>query len=351
MAEHTPFYEQAGRAGAVFVEEAGWGESSCSWLVPAHFGDATAEYHQAHRGAVLFDHSHHGKIEVAGPDAARILHNLSTNDILHLAPGATCEAFLTTVKAKVIAYLLIFRQEAPPEPPVFWLDVAPGTAERVYQHLDHYLVSEQVEFVNRTADFAQLYLVGPEAPAVLAKASPNLQAGLSVRRRDALGLPGFDLLCPRTEADTLWQRLAEAGVRPAGREAYEMLRIEAGLPRQGADVDETTFAPEVGRISQAICYTKGCYLGQEPIVMARDRGQVNRALLGVKIPSGPVPHGSLLFREGKEVGRVTSSAHSPKLGTSIGLAYVRRGFQTPGTAVEVDVAGTHLPAEVVPLPF
>src|SRR5207249_7728705 len=96
-------------------------------------------------------------------------------------------------------------------------------------------------------------------------------------------------------------------------------------------MDETTFAPEVGRIQQAICYTKGCFLGQEPIVMARDRGHVNRALLGLKLSGGPAPAGTKLFREGKEVGQVTSSVVSPRLGP-IALAYLRRGNWEPGTA-------------------
>ncbi len=118
-----------------------------------------------------------------------------------------------------------------------------------------------------------------------------------------------------------------------------MLRVEAGRPREGTDIDDTTFAPEVGRIAETICYTKGCYLGQESIVMARDRGQVNRSLVGVRLPKGSVPHGSLLFAGGKEVGRVTSSVHSPRLDTAIGLAYVRRGYQEAGTLVEVEAAG------------
>jgi folate-binding protein YgfZ len=174
---------------------------------------------------------------------------------------------------------------------------------------------------------------------------------VDLRQVDALGVRGYDLVLPREKAAESWRRLTQAGARPAGRDTFETLRVEAGTPAQGPDVDETTFAPEVGRTAQAICYTKGCYLGQEPIVMARDRGQVNRTLLGVKLPGGPVPHGSLLYREGKEVGRVTSSVVSPRLGTAVGLAYVRRGHQEPGTVLEVDAAGTRHPAEVTALPF
>jgi folate-binding protein YgfZ len=356
MAERTPLHDETAAAGAVFVEEAGW-------LTPAHFGDALAEYNHARTGAVLVEQSQRGKVEVKGADAARFLHNLSTNDMLHLAPGAGCEAFLTTAKAKVIAYLLVFRRDVAS----FWLDLTPGTADKLIQHLDRYLISEQVEFADRTRAFAQMHLAGPQAGAVLgqviADAVPPVEplryiavcvgaeADSQLRRHDALGLPGYDLVCPADKAPGVWQRLVQAGARPMGREACEILRIEAGRPCEGADIDETTFAPEVGRIAETISYTKGCYLGQESIVMARDRGQVNRALVGVKLPAGPVPHDSLLFAQGKEVGRVTSSVHSPRLGTAIGLAYVRRGHQEPGTIVEVDVAGNRTPAEVAALPF
>jgi folate-binding protein YgfZ len=356
MAERTPLYEQTSATGAVFVEEAGF-------LMPGRFGDPAAEYAQARTGAVLVDESHRGKVMARGADAARFLHNLTTNDILNLAPGRGCETFLTTAKAKVIAYLLLYRQDTVS----FWLDVAPGAAERVIQHLDRYLISEQVEFLDHSRAFAQMQLAGPGAPSLLRQvfglesvpdeqlkhATVALSSAVEghIRRHDALGLPGYNLVCPAEGAPDIWRRLTEAGARPIGREACETLRVEAGLPREGVDIDENTFAPEVGRIAQTISYTKGCYLGQESIVMARDRGQVNRGLVGVKLSGGPVPLGSRLFVQDKEVGRVTSSVVSQRLGAALGLAYVRRGHQTPGTIVEVEVAGARAPAEVVRLPL
>ncbi len=361
MAERTPLHDQTSSTGAVFVEDAGY-------LVPAHFGDVLAEYSAVRSAAVLIDQSPRGKVEVWGADAARFLHNLTTNDILNLAPGAGCEAFLTTAKAKVIAYLLIYRHTFPVDPPGFSLDVAPGAADKVIQHLDRYLISEQVEFAEpTTALFAQMHLAGPHASTLLEYVLGNVtlpaaalqhkavrfdgDAASGLRRHDALGMPGYDLVCPAEQAASIWQRLIQAGARPAGREACEILRIEAGIPREGADIDENTFAPEVGRIAETISYTKGCYLGQESIVMARDRGQVNRTLVGVRLPDGPVPHGSRLFDGDKEVGRVTSSVQSPRLGVGLGLAYVRRGHQQPDTKLQVDTAGKRVPAEVVKLPL
>ncbi len=359
MAEQTSLHDVTARAGAVFAEESGW-------EVPTRYGDVAAEYEHVRTGAGLFDVSHRGKIELTGPEAVFFLHNLCTNDMKDLAVGAGCEAFLTTNKAKVVSYLYVYHLLLHDGRPALWLDVPPGTSEKLIQYLDHYVISEQVEFADRTREFAQMHLAGPQAHAVLEKALlddvPPLEDlqhmmrtfGVSdtchIRRHDLLGVPGYDVVCLAARGANVWQVLTRAGAKPAGREAYEILRVEAGTPEPGADIDETTFAPEVGRTRQAISYAKGCYLGQEPIVMARDRGQVNRTLLGLKLPAGPVPHNSALYREGKEVGRVTSSVVSPRLG-AVGLAYVRRGNQEPGTALEAEADGARRPAVVAGLPL
>jgi folate-binding protein YgfZ len=172
-----------------------------------------------------------------------------------------------------------------------------------------------------------------------------------IRRDDRLSVPGYDILSPAQGADRVWQALIDAGARPAGQEAFEILRLEAGTPVYGIDIDETVMASEVGRTQQAISYTKGCYLGQETIVRTRDLGHVNRSLMGLKISGDKaVPQGSKLFREGKEVGRVTSSAVSPRLGV-IALAYVQRGCQETGARLELQAAEGVRTAEVSSLPF
>jgi folate-binding protein YgfZ len=318
-------------------------------------------YAAARESAVLFDQSPRGKVEVAGRDAARFLHNLCSNDVNGLAPGAGCETFLATVKARMVAHLFLFRGTGGS----LWLDMVPGLAGKVVAHLDRYLISEQVELADRTAELAQLYLAGPQAAELLQRAlgieppGPLCMVELpadesqprQVRRRDVLCLPGFDVLCAPDAAAALGERLVASGARPAAEPLFEVLRIEAGMPVYGVDLDDNTFAPEAGRTAEAISYNKGCYLGQEPIVMARDRGQINRTLRGVKLPAGPVPMGSLLYREGKEAGRCLSCTHSPRLGIDIALAFVRRGSWDPGTALEVEVSGQRQPAEVAALPF
>jgi folate-binding protein YgfZ len=329
-------------------------------LPPSH--DLAAEYHAAREAVALFDLSTRGKVEVAGPEAARFLHNLCTNDILHLPVGAGCEAFFTTAKAKVVVHAMIAHL-VQDQGDTFLLDVVPGQETKLLQHLDHYLISERVAFRDRTTELAQVHLAGPLAPIVLKQAFADLPdlppihhtampwVGGMVRRNDFLGVPGFDIFFSPEKTVSVWEPLHQAGAVPAGPATYDLLRVEAGTPVFGSDIDENRLVMEVGRTAQAICYTKGCFLGQEPIVMARDRGHVNRTLLGLKLQgSGTVPLGAKLVRDTDEVGQVASSVVSPRLGP-IALAYLRRGSQEPGTVVKVQGEGATRTAEVASLPF
>src|SRR4051812_38048048 len=124
MAEQTPLHEATARMGAVLTEDAGW-------LVPRHFGDPAREYQQVRTGCGLFDLSHRGKVELTGKESASFLHNLCTNDVLGLPIGAGCEAFLTTAKARAVAWLRVYHLQLFDGRPALWLDVAPGMAEKV----------------------------------------------------------------------------------------------------------------------------------------------------------------------------------------------------------------------------
>ncbi len=343
MPERTPLYQACAEAGAEFTENAGW-------LVPRRFKGVEEEYRNTWQEAAVFDLSDHGKIELSGPDSPSFLHNLCTNDIVHLAPGGGCEAFFATLKAKIVAHAFLYRAVAPAAETGFWTDVAASATERLFKHLNRYLISEQVEINDRSKEFAQIYLAGPKAISVVRQVAGHEFAELAdwehrqisigpaqacqIRRHDLLNLPGYDILCANQHAVIVWRMLTQAGAYPVGAETFNILRIEAGTPIEGLDFDENYLVMELGRTKQTISYTKGCYLGQEPVVRSRDLGHVNRTLLGVKIHArSAVKSGTKLLREGKEVGQVTSSAYSPRLDTAIALAYIRRGNQEPGTVL------------------
>jgi tRNA-modifying protein YgfZ len=311
----------------------------------------------------FFDLSAHTKIELAGPEARSFLHNLCSNDVKNLAESAGCEAFLTTAKARVVAHIYVgyFRKG---DQGVLWLDTVPGQAETLAKHLNHYLISERVEVFDRTQELGLYRIVGSSAQSILEKLLGCSLSGLKhlhnqavdfgnnakgfVRRFEGLNLPGFDIICSKTE--TSW--IQKLNLPFADPQVHEILRVEAGLPAFGRDIDENRLVMEVNRVPQAICYTKGCYLGQEPIVMARDRGQVNRLLLGVKTATGDsLQAGSRLFKDGAEVGQATSSVRSPRLDQVIALAYLKRGFQAPGMELIVEPESDGRTVEVAALPF
>lgn len=310
--------------------------------------------------AFLFDLSSHAKVELSGPEARQFLHNLCTQDVKNLADGAGCEAFLTTAKAHVVSHIFVgnFRVN---EQAVLWLDAVPGQASVLVQHLNHYLISEQVEVSDRTAELGLYRLVGTSAQGIIERAFGCDLAGLKhlghvsislpgqaagfVRRFDGLSLAGFDIFFPHGTTLNLEVPFADPGL-------HEVLRVEAGFPAFGKDIDDNRLVMEIGRTAQAICYTKGCFLGQEPIVIAHDRGQVNRQLLGIKLAAGAVlTPGSRLFKAEAEVGQVTSSVRSERLNQVIALAYLKRGFQTPGLDLVVEPTTDGRLATVTTLPF
>lgn len=339
------------------------GRSSPHLVLQSYTDLVMSSYPQAVERAALFDLSAHGKIELAGPEALMFLNNLCTQDVKGLPVGEGREAFLTTAKAKIVAHVLIGHFAAADDGAFVLLDTVAGQAGKVLAHLNHFLISEQVELADRTASLAQFHICGPRAQDVLHESLGEAVADLKelgnrtlawsggepilVRRNDVLGLPGFDVFCPAAISQELAAKVTSAGAAPATDAVWDILRIEAGWPVYGIDMDDKRLAMEVGR-TRAISYTKGCYLGQETIVMARDRGQVNRLLMGITIAGDtPFAAGAKAMRGNDEVGQVTSSVFSPRLGQVIALAYLKRGSWDAGTKVEVDGR----PGIVSALPF
>jgi folate-binding protein YgfZ len=357
MPQPSPLHAVEEAAGAAFAESAGYS-------LPARYSDPAAEYRAAVSGAAIFDTSHAAKLELTGPDAPQFLHNISTNDIKALPLGGGCETYFCDPRARALFVAWVYHVRLADGRSALWVETTPGRGQALLKHLDKYLIAEAVELADVTDQFAQMHLAGPAAKDVLESALaadvPDLaefqhmertfgaNATCSIRRRDPLGLPGYDIVCLPQRAEGVWRMLTAAGAKPAGLEAYETLRVEAGTPVYGVDIDENRFVMEVGNAARAVSFTKGCFPGQEPIVMARDRaGRVNRSFLGLKVlAGGPPPHGTKLLRDGQEAGVVTSSTDSPRLGAPLALGYVHWKHAAPGTRLE---AGAQ-PVEVIGYP-
>lgn len=330
--------------------------------------NAPADYVATTNHAGIFDTSASGKLLISGPDAPTFLTNLSTNDFRDLPLGGGREAYFLDHRAKTlfqaIGYHILHENRN-----AIWLDTAPGYGEKLLKHLDRYLISEAVELANVSDTSTQMHLAGPNARAILSQTLKFELPVLSefehlirafgaftvqVRKRSLLDLDGYDLVCRSDDdsAGVLWQLLLAAGAFAGTAQTYETLRIEAATPIYGLDIDETRFVMEIARVARAVSYTKGCFIGQEPIVMARDRaGFVSRAFALLKTDSAePLPSGTKLQRDGQEVGVVTSSTVSPKYSGPVVLAYLRRPHHELGTKFQTETPTGTVTLELVRIP-
>lgn len=323
----------------------------------ANFGDPAGEYAAAGESAALFDLSSRAQIEMTGADRAKFLHNFCTNDIKKLKPGEGCEAFVVNVKGRVLGHIVVF---AGAESLV--IESVPGSQEKLLAHLDRYIINEDVQLHDRTGTLGELYLCGPKAVAVLHRlgivvgelAPCGHTSGsiggtaISVRRVDFTRQPGYLISAASDALGNIWDALIGAGAMPAGTEAFEALRIEAGMPTYGFDITDDNLAQEVARTTQAISFTKGCYLGQEPIARIDALGHANRELRMLKLSTAdvPAPGSKMLSPDGKEIGAVTSSAYSFGDKRGVALGYVRVPHTKPGSQVVIAAADRQLPAEV-----
>jgi len=310
-----------------------------------------AEYQSAISGAALFDCSSAGKLTLRGPDAPQFLHNICTNDVKNLPLGGGCETYLCDARAKTLFALWVYHVKLAGDH-ALWVETTPGRSEALLKLLDRFLISEAVELADVTEQYAQLHLAGPTAKQTLETAlgeelpditeflhmerTFGLNATCSIHRRDLLGVPGYDIVTLAGRVDGVRRMMTASGAKPASSEVYEVLRIEAGTPIYGIDIDEMRFVMEVGHAARAVSYAKGCFPGQEPIVMARDRaGRVNRSFLGLKL-TGEVPVSAKLNAAEQEVGLLTSVTFSPRLHSWLGLGYVHWKQVEVGTVLEVE---------------
>jgi len=357
MQKRTRLYDVEHAAGATFGQWFGW-------EVPLRFGDPVAEHRAVPAGVGLTDQSYRGILELSGKDRVRFLNGMVTNDVRGLQPGSGLYAAMLTSHGKLIADMRIYAQAD-----AYWLDLHEELLPKVRQMLERHLIADQVDIRDRSEEFVVLALQGPASAELLSRlgieAAKGLQecqhvqatiGGAPVRVIGASdsGEEGCIILVAGDAAAATWEALALAGrndqLRPVGMEALNILRVEAGVPWYGLDMDETSLLQETG-LERAASFSKGCYIGQETVVRIAHRGHVNRHLVGLSIEGGVVPEiGTKLIRDQREVGRITSAVRSPTVGRPIALGYVRREWKEPGTLLQLQ-APQGATAEIASLPF
>jgi len=308
-----------------------------------------AQYRQLREEAGLLHRSDRGLIAVTGPDGAEYLQGQLTNDVEALAAGEGQYAALLDRKGHMQADMRVLRVD---EEEIL-LDTEGAALPAVLKHLTMYAVGRDVSVADVGGERVILSLLGPRS-AEVAGTPPlpeHANETVSVAGAESLAVgtrDGIDLICAVADAERLAAALREAGAADVSAEAVELLRIEAGVPRFGAEMGTETMPAEAGIVERAVSFTKGCYIGQETVARLHYKGKPNRHLRGLKLSAaaGTRPGDAVLLGE-KEVGRLGSVGVSPAFGP-IGLAILRREAE-PGATVAVGEDG--VTAEVTALPF
>jgi tRNA-modifying protein YgfZ len=306
-----------------------------------------AQYRQLREECGLLDRSDRGVLLVRGPDAAEYLQGQLTNDVEALEPGDGQYAALLDRKGHMQADMRVLR----PGAEEIWVDTEPEALAATRRHLEMYSIGRDVEVGNLSEERAILSLIGPRSveiagTAALPENSCETTAVAGVECLAAGTANGIDLIAADDEAERLRGALLEAGAVEVSPAAAEILRVESGTPRFGAEMGAATMPAEAGIVEDAVSFTKGCYIGQETVARLHYKGRPNRHLRGLRL-SGPAAPGAALRLGEKEVGQLGGSVVSPAFGP-IALAILRREAE-PGAELAVGEDG--VTAQVVDLPF
>jgi folate-binding protein YgfZ len=354
--------------GARMIERDGWS-------IPANYGDVSQEYAAGRDGAGLIDLSPRGRVLVRGSEAVQFLNGLITNDMKTLEPNTWMPAAFPNVQGRLIASVRVIRlQDEGTDKnvyPTFLVDTEAATHERVLKIIERFTLAGDFRVNDITSQTAMLSVQGKNASivvdSVLGEAAAvsgqnavrqiswqpaGMTAEVTLVHASHTGEDGFDLIVDKDHATSLWHALQQAGAQSFGYDALEILRIEGGAPRYGIDMDDTNVVTETN-LDHAVSYTKGCYIGQEISARIKYRGHVAKKLSGVMFDGTvEVDPGALINSvDGKEVGRITSVAYSPKLNRTIALAYLKYDYVTPGTDVKAATGNQEFSGTVVELPF
>lgn len=280
--------------------------------------------------ATFFDLSNWSQITITGPDRKSYLQSFCTNDINKLKTGECCEAFVPDIKGRILGHVFVISKEDHLQ-----LLAVPRGNEILTPHLTKYLLGVEAAVTEKTNVNGLLCLVGEGVADSLDLAVPV----------NVTNQPTYLVYGRLEEIETLKHQLQSQGITEGSKEQFERLRIEAGFPHVGQDISDANIAQEAARTEQAISFTKGCYLGQEPIARLDAMGHTNKELRGLHIEGYDAAAGSAVLGEEIEIGTITSVAQRDD-GTCVALAILKSKFTKPGTSVVVVTNAGTLPAKV-----
>lgn len=280
-------------------------------------------------------------IRIQGKDRLSFLHKFCTADVTSLVAGKATEAFILNLKGKLLShvYLLSSKDE-------LLLNTTGGQFGSLHEHLDKYIMREDVRLIDASESFVTMFVAGPDSEANLRSAYgivpeaetfvdvPMGSLTIGVARVDLAGI-GFLMMIPVSLVQEVQRDLVQNGITDCSLESFHILRVENKTPWFGIDATDENLPQELQRDQQAICFTKGCYLGQETVARIDALGHVNQYLVGLNLNREASP-GTKLVAENKPVGKLTSVAWSPTRESWIALGYVKRKWSVAGTVLEFD---------------
>lgn len=338
-------------------------------LTPTDFGDTLREYRAVREaGAGLLDLSARARFRVTGTEAILFLNGLITNDMKVLAENEWMPALFPNVQGRLIASVRVLRlPDTTAEKdgvPVFLLDTEAATHDQVFQTISRFTLAGDFKVEDLTELTTCISIQGKAAKSIVQRtsgiASP-LEANQlrRIKWNDSelilvhcthTSEDGYDIFVDASAAADLWDRLLLEGAQPTGSNTFEVLRIEAGIPRFGVDMNDEMVVSETN-LDDAISFTKGCYIGQEIVARIKYRGHVAKKITGVVFDSSAEAGEKLSAADGKEVGVITSVTFSPTLGKWSALAVVRYQYLSPGTEVSIERGPENVRGVVTELPF
>ena len=299
-------------------------------------------YQALRSAAAVIDFSSRGKVRATGDDRARLLHAMCTNDVENLAEDAGLYAFFLNDKGRILADAYLYNLGD-----ALFLDLEPELAESVPEHLDRYIIADNVELENQTNSLAALGFEGPASSEAAERLGLSVnEARFGVRkqadgftaRTGASGSDGFRLFMPAADKEMWLERARQAGLPLASADDVRTVRLENAGTRYGEEIGDRYLVAET-QLLHGVHFNKGCYLGQEIVERVRSRGQVHRLLTPVRIQARTAPpSGAKLMAKGAEAGEIASAVYSPALDEVVGLAYLRREAIESGASLTVGAA-------------
>ncbi|MBI4604650.1 MAG: glycine cleavage system aminomethyltransferase GcvT [Planctomycetes bacterium] len=357
----TCLIEEHRALGATLVDFHGW-------EMPVRYGSIPEEHEKVRLSAGLFDLCHMGRLEVAGPGTRDWVQRLITNDLDAMAPGDARYTLIANESGTIIDDAIAYKL-----PSSVLLVVNASNRASVLEWMVRHKGGLDATLADRTGELAMVAVQGPQAARILPALVEDLEGSLEgmkyysiargrilgsaawIARTGYTGEDGFEVFLDAGLAPAFWRRALEVGgsrIAPVGLGARDTLRLEAGMPLYGHEIDLTTDPFEAG-LGFAVKLEKPAdFIGKASLAERRARGPARR-LVGFRVLGRRVARqGMKVLKEGEEAGTITSGAPSPTLGCPIAMGYLSAAAAGAGPgSLEVDVRGHRERLEVVPLPF